>query len=453
MRVLLLIFFLIHGLFYLSAQDSSFNIRAIKITGNKRTKSTVFLREIGKNVGDTVTNPKLAETVWQKRISGLGLFNLVRVSLKNDSLLIYVKERIYTWGMPRLEWADRNFNVWYQTKDPARLIYGGTLFLNNLWGLNHNISLTIISGYNHIYDFTYNRPFNFYSRGWGFSFRAGFWTNHELWYKTENDKLQFLRIENKKIQENDYVSTTQKKRFSYYTRLEITEGWNRTKIDSAAVTANPKYLLKGNLQNEYYLNLEYISDHRDQRDYPSSGYLFRAGLKNSFLKSKDSTLFIPAFQVRVTAFKPIRKKMVLVGAFSSRYVPHTLPYNLGRQLGYQNDYVRGYEPYVSDGSGFVLGKLALRKALLYNKVISLGNKKPLKNYRKVPLSLWFNIFADAGHVLMPVKKPENVLPTQWQTGAGVGLDIVAWYSALIRLEYSLNALGGAYFNLAFKNAF
>ena len=30
-------------------------------------------------------------------------------------------------------------------------------------------------------------------------------------------------------------------------------------------------------------------------------------------------------------------------------------------MGYQSDYVRGYEPFVADGNGFVLGKLALRK--------------------------------------------------------------------------------------------
>ncbi len=451
MRYAFLILFFLFNL-GLKAQ-SIFQIKHISILGNQRTKAAVFLRETGKNIGDTIQNTTYCETLWQKRISGLNLFNWVEVNLRNDTVFIAVKERIYTWGMPRLEWADRNFNVWYQTKDPSRLIYGGTIYFNNLGGLNHNIAATIISGYNHIFELAYNYPFSYYNHGWAFSGKASYLSNHELWYKTENDKLIFLRKENNRIQQNYSVFITQKKRLKYFNRLEFTEGVNRNIIDTAASNANPHYLLKGNKQSEYFGNVEYISDHRDQRDYPSAGYLFRAGLRGSYLLAADSQLTIPAVYLRYTYFKPVNKNYVMAFGFFSRYTPSRLPYNLGRQLGYQSDYVRGYEPYVADGSGFVLAKLAMRRKLWYNYILNLGDKKPLKNYRKIPISIWFNIFADAGRVLKPAVISSNSLNQQWQTGTGVGLDVIAWYSAMARFEYSFNAMGKGFFNLSFKNAF
>lgn len=452
-KQLLLLLFTILTLHSALAQDTIVTIKGYAISGNKRTREVVFLRETGKLPGDTIHNPATRMGVWQKRISGLNLFNRVQVFLRNDSVCIGVTERIYQWGLPRLEWADRNFNVWWQTKDPARLIYGATLYFNNLRGLNHNLAVTVIHGYNHIYELQYNRPFSHYSHGWSYGVKLGYWSNHELWYRTNADKLEFFRVQDHRVQANSYLGLLQKKRLSYWGRVEMTEGINRTVLDSSAFAANPKYLLSTRMQNEYYLLAEWVSDHRDQRDYPTSGYLLRVGFRNSLLSSGDSMQYLPQLQVRATWFKPLRQKLVLAMAFASRICPYPLPYNMGRQLGYQTDYVRGYEPFVFDGRGMVLGRAGLRQALWYNHVLNLGDKKPLKNYRKVPVSIWLNIFADAGHILYPVLSASNPQNRNWLAGVGSGIDVTAWYSALARMEYSINAMGKGYFNLSFKNAF
>lgn len=443
---------------FLAAQDSSFHIRAYQITGNQRTKETVFLRETGSSVGSVVKNPATTAAVWQKRLSGLGIFNFVQVNLLRDTVFIQVAEKIYTWGMPRLEWADRNFNVWWQTRDPDRLIYGGTLYANNLFGLNHSLAATLISGYNHQYEISYSLPFTKHDQGFAFSGKAGYWTNHELWISTVQDKLQFFSIPDRRAQRNLYGSFTIKQRFSYFNRAEYTIGQSWIGIDTAATKINAAYLLYGTQQYQSDLSAEFVRDKRNQRDYPTRGYLLRAGIKG-FLLSRASQ--ITPFQMpylRFTWFRPYKKRWVLASAFFSRYTfGGALPYNLTRQLGYQSDYVRGYEPYVADGRGFVLGKLGIRYALFNNVLIRLGNKKPLKNYRRVPFSLWLNIFADAGKVLSPtpyMAVPQQApLNQQWMRGIGSGADLVVWYNALARFEYTMNAQGKGYFNLSFKNAF
>ena len=152
--------------FFSQLHSQEFVFHHLNIIGNKRTQELVFLREMGVSKGDTVPKADSMLSVWQKRISGLNLFNFVDLGLKGDTISIKVLERIYIWPKPYLQWADRNFNVWWQTKDLQRLVYGGTLYLNNLHGLNHSAYVTVISGYNQMLEFGYKSAFAEHSNGW-----------------------------------------------------------------------------------------------------------------------------------------------------------------------------------------------------------------------------------------------------------------------------------------------
>lgn len=441
------------------------HFRHLKTEGAKRTRQIVFLRELGIETGDRIENPDSMCNVWQKRISGLGLFNHVEVYWEADTLNIQVAEKIYTWILPELTWADRNFNVWWQTRDPGRLIYGGTLYINNIRGLNHNLAITAIHGYNRQYSLTYNKPFNQYRKSWGMTAGGGYWSNHELWYRTENDKLQFLRIENQPVQKNWWINLNIKRRITYFSRFELIAGaGNLTIADSAFIKdeANVRRYFTGANRSRNYMDwgISYINDHRDQRDYPARGYLVRLTALNTKLNLENRGPSVYTFDLRTSGFQPLKKGLIMAGYLGARYrtdvnslTVGSLPYVFARQLGYGNDYVRGYEPYVADGSGMVLGKAALRKALYDKRTVALGNGNILKNYRKVPFSAWLSIFADAGRVIRPVIQSDNRLNTDWMTGAGIGLEMIAWYNAMSRFEISRNRLGTWVFNISYTNAF
>lgn len=394
--------------------------------------------------------------VWQKRLSGLGLFNMVRVRCFKDTVNIEVAERIYLWGLPRISWADRNFNVWWQTKDPERLIYGGTLYLNNIKGLNYSSYLTLIGGYNKFVEAGLNAPFSHHSRGWAWAAKAQYWSNHELWYNAINDTLRFFRIENAAVQQNIGAELLAKNRINYTTRMEYAVGYNYIQLDSSAAAVTGKYLFQNLQQSEWFAKLEFISDRRDQRDYPSKGHLFRAGFKGLVFNPGNRAEYAGNMFFRYSLFTPItaNQKTVLALLGAGNYITAQMPYRNARQLGYQSDYVRGYEPYVGDGQGFVLGKMALRYALVDNQVFGLkGRKGIFANYLTAPISLWFNIFADAGRVVAPFNSDQNPLSNTWNRGFGMGLDVIAWYSAMARFEYSFNHLQKGVFNVSFKNAF
>ncbi|MFN5218054.1 MAG: hypothetical protein ACK5CL_04740 [Sphingomonadales bacterium] len=446
---------------YLQAQSNILN-RNIAIKGNRITKEQVIFRELGlTREGDVGFNDSL-KTLWIQRISDLGIFTFVDIQAQKDSIYILLKERKYTWFLPELTWADRNFNVWWKDKDPSRLIYGGTLFLNNLRGRNQSLAIQVIHGYNRSYSIQYNRPFPTYNNGYAYSIGAGYWSNHELWYKTKNDRLQFLKVESEPVQRNTWMDAMLRKRLSYYAFLEWHANYGNYRFSDSAMKRDEQAVrqyMAGQRGNYMGISLAYTTDHRLQRHYPVGGYFFKAGASYVRLKPDMQAPAIVQGFMKANYFKPLGR-WVLTNAFQASYnfdvnalTVGSLPYSFSRQLGYESRYVRGYEPYVADGMGFILGKTGIRRPVYQHAGKTVPGISALKNYRTLPVSVWFTIFADAGRVIKPVTLPENTLNTRWMSGAGAGLDVILWYTAMSRFELSRNHWGNWVFNVSFANAF
>ena len=67
----------------------------------------------------------------EENLHNTSLFNSIKITWlqekDNVTFYILVTERWYIFPLPIFEIAERNFNVWWQTKDFSRVIYGGTL--------------------------------------------------------------------------------------------------------------------------------------------------------------------------------------------------------------------------------------------------------------------------------------------------------------------------------------
>ena len=131
-----------------------------------------------------------------------------------------------------------------------------------------------------------------------------------------------------------------------------------------------------------------------------------------------------------------------------------LNYLNSRQLGYNQDYVRGFESYVVDGRGSFMAKIAFRKALFLGKV-DLKKIGITENYNKMPLSIWVSLYSDLGKIIEPnpfYTGGNNVLNTQMLRCVGFGIDMLAYYDILTRFDVSKNNIGGWVFNISFRHA-
>src|SRR5690606_14798162 len=143
-------------------------LRTVHITGNKKTRRSIILREMNISEGDSLTldeMPSLLE-LNQKRIFNLSIF--IEVVVTPDSVSpgiidwhISVKEQWYILPEVTFKLADRNFNVWWveQNKDIRRANIGLTLKNRNFRGNLENAGIIAQIGYTQKFGLEYSRPY------------------------------------------------------------------------------------------------------------------------------------------------------------------------------------------------------------------------------------------------------------------------------------------------------
>jgi len=134
--------------------DTLLVVGEICIAGNKKTKERILLRELPVLVGDSIGHHQLDSILerCKQQLVNLGLFNVVRVTHRQKEanlteINIYVIERWYTWPLPILQIADRNFNQWWISKDLERINYGVELSQFNFRGRNETLKIKFQNGF------------------------------------------------------------------------------------------------------------------------------------------------------------------------------------------------------------------------------------------------------------------------------------------------------------------
>ena len=435
---------------YKNTQDS---ISVVTIKGLVRTKEKTIFREINFEPGRKLLSSDSLIERWELRISSLSLFNEVVCKQVHDTLYISVVEEFYYWVYPSGGFADRNFYNWAKTKQLSRLYFGGDFAFFNLFGLNHTLMLTLVGGYNQVYGLSYELPSSKYSNGWGGKFKSSYSQSHEIWLSTENNRIKLFDLEPDYAQRITNVDVSAFRKINYQNSLELGYSLNYHEISKQASFVNTSFFVFGNkqLSQTGYLNVTH--DSRNQRHYPTKGNEMKL---NFSLTNQGYEKFnwVEAVSFRWRNFLNIDNHHHVATLFYLQYKFGDLTYLNSRQLGYNQDYVRGFESYVVDGRGSLMAKIAFRKALFLGKV-DLKKIGITENYNKMPLSIWLSLYSDLGKIIEPnafYTGGNNVLNYQMLRCVGFGIDMLAYYDILTRFDVSKNNIGGWVFNISFRHA-
>jgi hypothetical protein len=236
-------------------------------------------------------------------------------------------------------------------------------------------------------------------------------------------------------------------RMKFFTKHIFGIAYQNIHVDDTIVSAavNPDFLFEGkNKQNDIMLYYHFIHDKRDYRGYPLKGYVIKylASMTGYHSETPDLSNVRLKTGIRIAGFQPFRDGWY-GGAAISGFVSTMVnpPYRDFRALGYRNDFVRGYEPYVIDGKDFLLFRSSLRKAVFKDYKFKTWKRMPA-SYRTAIFSMFAGVHYDAGYVNSPFVFEQNQLPNKWLNGWGVGLDFVFYYNNVLRAEYSFNQMGG-----------
>lgn len=436
-----------------------FIIDSIIIQGNERTKDAILLRELTFFCGDTLNGDEYTQVIESTRVNllKLSLFHTVDIDafpLKNEchiNLFIRVQERWYTWLWPVVEMYDRNFNTWYRKGDFTRLSYGLFYQQENFRGRMERLHLIVKLGYQQEILLLYEKPYINTAKTLGVGTEMRLARDREVGYKTSNNRLEYYRSSDF-MQQATAVSAHLRYRKRIHTTHFLQFSLNWINIADSLVRLNPDY--HGNIApSVFFPSLSYLikADYRDDRAYPLRGWYADAVLTHYGLGMVNAIHFA-TLRTSARWYQPVGKRWNAAFLVASKFSTAGFkPYYLSQALGYDRDYVRGYEYYVVDGDHFGLGKINIKYNILKPGTLHLSCI-PSPRFNAIPYAIYLNAFADAGKQWPAHHVQINQLSGRMLSGIGLGIDFVTYYDKVLRAEITRNGEGETGFFVHFMAA-
>lgn len=442
-----------------SGNTQSYNnrqfIKEINIQGNEKTNESIIRRELLFSQNTIIKTELLEENIIKSTSNLLktSLFHEVFIDkvVLNDSTVninILLKERWYTWIWPLIEHPDRNLNVWWEHKDATRLSAGIHFQQENFRGKNEKINVRALAGFREFINLDYEVPYINQSKTLGFKIATVFNSQKEINYiTTENLQQRFFS--------NEPLLNLAEVELSaiFRPRLRLTNIFSARYVDlkfhDTLQMLNANFFGEMNNPNFLGLNYQMKLDYRNQRSYPTKGFYLESEF--SLLKQTNHTYNQLSQRNSIRLYYSIKKFLFATEATTKFTFPLNKPYYLQNALGYDRNYIRGYEYLVIEGPHFFISKYNLRYSILSKKYINLNFIKSSK-FNKIPLSIYAGPHLDMGIAWPKLDYTTNSLQNKFLKGYGIGIDFITYYDKVLRIEYTVGEKNTAGFFIHFMSA-
>lgn len=437
-----------------AALSDSIVISEIVVEGNRHTRDDVVLRELDVRVGDRLPVTELEACMLRNehRLMNTNLFVQVRIGIHawkgqtgRVGLTVRVREAWYLYPVPIFELADRNFNVWWDAYDHRleRVNYGLKLYHFNLLGRNDEIKLTLQHGYTQKFETRYTLPSLGRGIDWGLHFNLLAARNKEVAWTSLGDRQQFFRADDAFLLRRFRVVAGLRRRYGNDFYTELSAGYYRHRVHPMVLDSlNPRFLPQGPLERYLTLALDMVVDKRDVRPFPMAGYYLALSVRKEGLGAfaeRRNRLLLSALLKHYTVLSR-RWSIEWVWKAQTDLLGGPKPFYLYRALGYEEDFLRGYEYYVIDGKDYAYAKHTLRW-VVFDRKIDWGPLVFIDAFRVMPLRVYLSLHSDVGYVHDPWFAEGNSLRNRWLWGHGLGINFLAYYNKLVTVEWSRNASG------------
>jgi outer membrane protein assembly factor BamA len=427
------------------APDHASVIRDIQVTGHRRTREFIVLREVTLERGRSYTVAEILSNIRTTRqnLMNTTLFVDVNVSpcrWEGDSLdiLVDVKERWYFWPSLYFRPVDRNWNVWVNQYDISldRINYGLKFRGDNVTGRNDKLTLWLVNGYTRQLALKYFNPFADPSLRHGYGFEVTYAQNREVNYSTRRNQQSFYKDPNRFIREQFYAGVIYSYRKGSINRHTAKLGFWVDNVADTLLRLNPRFFNSESTRMTYpelsysfqHLNVDYIP-------YPTRGQ----SLEFMFLKrGMGGPLDLWSFDVSASKYWTLPHKVYYsLQTKLGLKLPFDQPFINQPFLGYSDTYMRGLEYYVVDGVAGGYARNTVRKEI---GRVNLRTGLKSRTYASIPFRFFLKAYGDVGLVYNRYNLTDNMLTNRFLYTGGFGIDVLTIYDWVIRLEYSFNQL-------------
>ena len=459
------LFVIISGItgFAKKINSDSLIISSIRISGNKKTKDFVILRELTFKKNDKIPAEELPEHLKKSKTNLLKtpLFNFAEADFRyldsvNVEVIINLRERWYFWPQAALYYADRNFSNWLNNKDLSRTDIGLGLIQYNFRGRNEKLSFYSIFGYDEELILNYEHVYFDKKRQHSGAVFLKQLKRKETGCIIENDRLKRIKLI------DDYALKSYNFSFKYQYRKQIYNshslflGFEHRSLSDSLLACNNYYTTNPNIPvNYFFLKYIFLNDKRDSRIFPLEGHQIKiTAVKNGFFIFPESNINSLKIKGEFSKYTKLSSKFYLGNHFTvQKTTGQRNPFFLNTALGYTSS-IRAYEYNVVNGTDFILIKNTLNFELLPKKNIHL-KFIPWNRFNTPFIQIFADIFTDFAYVKNNdvFYNQNNSLANTPLLSTGFGINILTYYDWLIRFEYSVNIQKNVGFYLHFEAPF
>ena len=433
-------------------------IHSILLSGNKITREQIILREIIFKPGDLL-NPGELDTLMEhsrENLMNTLLFNFVELytefsetDTSQVDIHVDVVERWYIWPVPILKISDRNFNVWWQTKDLSRLSYGFYIDWKNFRGRKESLISKFQWGYERNLSLEYLIPYLNRKKTLGMGFGVGYSRQKETAYRTMYNKQEFFKVPEDFAREDFYAYGQFLIRKNIYTSHQFELRYDHHHFSDSLVQTNKNFTSDSSTKVQY-LTFNYLLklDHRDFKSYPLKGSYADLGvIKYGLWTFSENTLNVFEIMATYRKYLELGPRIYFATGLNGKVSSGFQPYFILKGIGYDRDMIRSYEYYLVDAQHFAIFKNNVKFSLLPNRDRNIDFIRTEK-FSRIYYALYLNVFFDAGYGYynQDFGKETNDLQNALLLGYGTGIDFVTYYDVVLRLEFSMNFMneGGVF---------
>lgn len=436
-------------------------IDSITIAGNRITREAIIRRELTMAVGDTIPVQDLAYNIDRTifNINNTLLFLKVTADTLSSgfanhiTLAITVKERWYIFPSPFVYAAERNFNAWLVHRDITRINYGLNIRWKNFTGNRDRLRIILKHGFDQQAALEYTFPYINRKQTLGLITSISYSQNREIAYYTSGNKLLWQRNPDGQIRTEWEALLGLTYRQGLYNMHELDVLYNYARVGDTILKLNPEFFRTGSSQANFF-TIRYKLK-RDLRDYvimPLKGYYVEFVFLKQGLGLLNNELQGPMYAgIRYSKYWELTDRLYFQVGTKLRVGARSRPYYTRYGLGYEMDYIRGYEYNVVEGNGFGFVKTNFKIALLKNRTFYI-KQIPTEKFNTIPVTLMLCVHSDMGYA-SSLEQERNPLNNTLLYGNGVGLELLTYYDKLWRVEYSITREGKSGVFLTFFAAF
>lgn len=441
--------------------ESYIIIEEICYIGNSKTRERVVERELTFHVGDTIAIEAIGTMIAsnEKLLTNNFLFKSARINISQWDIRtnqvrldVWVEERWYYYPSPIFELSDRNFNVWWvqQHRDLKRTNIGLDIKVNNLTGNYDQLKLKGQLGFTPKFQIDYQFPYINRKQTIGLLLNALWTTNEEVVYAIEGNKEVFGREGGRKLLNRFRLVLGLDYRPRLFTHHFLKIGYLSNTIDSVVTLWNQDYFLNGATAQRFLTaSYEYTFNNARTVFYPMTGDQIKFGVTDEGLglaKNYHNLQLKFKWSNYHTLTDRFSYYTELYGQLS--LIRTKMPFYNYRGLGYDQDYVRGYEYYVFNGLDYGMLRTNFRMKLM-DKDWNWKRWMPVKQLKIMNYQIYFGIINDFAYINDPYYGKDNHLNNKLLWGTGVGIDVVLYKTAVCRFNIVRNHLSniGLYLHL------